>query len=162
MGRNFSRTTLITRLDKTGDGVNGKPDPGPPMVEVWGGPGGLSSESLVELWRFREVLWAFIVRHIKVKYKQAAVGVGWAVVQPVLSALLFAVFLGKLAKIPSEGVPYLLFALAGMIAWTYFSTAAGSAMESLIADQALLRKVYFPREILPLASVGAALVDLMV
>ena len=134
----------------------------PPVVEVRGGPGGLSVDSLVELWQFREVLWAFIVRHVKVKYKQAAVGVGWAIVQPVLSAILFAIFLGRLARIPSDGVPYLLFAFAGMIAWTYFSVAAGSAMESLVADQALLRKVYFPREILPLAAVGAALVDLMV
>jgi lipopolysaccharide transport system permease protein len=162
LGRNLSRTTLRPPLDKTGEEVSGKPDPGPPVVEVRGGPGGLSRETFVEDWQFREVLWAFVVRHIKVKYKQAAVGVGWAVVQPVLSALLFALFLGKLAKIPSEGVPYLLFALAGMIAWTYFSTAAGSAMDSLVTDQALLRKVYFPREILPLASVGAALVDLAV
>jgi lipopolysaccharide transport system permease protein len=163
MGRNLSRATrVVRRLDKTGDGVNGKPDPGPPVVEIRGGPGGFSRDSLVEHWLFREVLWALIVRHVKVKYKQAAVGVGWAVVQPVLGALLFAVFLGRLARIPSEGVPYLLFALAGMIAWTYFSTSAGSAMESLITDQALLRKVYFPREMLPLAAVGAALVDLAV
>jgi lipopolysaccharide transport system permease protein len=98
---------------------------------------------------------------VKVKYKQAAVGIGWAVIQPVLAAALFALFLGKLSKVGSEGAPYLLFALAGMAAWTYFSGAAGSAMESLITDQALLRKVYFPREVLPLACVGAALVDFL-
>lgn len=154
--------TLLRRSAKSGQAIAEKSEPDLPMVEVRGGPGSLSTDSFVEDWRFREVLWAFIVRHVKVKYKQAAVGVGWAVVQPVLSAVLFAIFLGRLAKIPSEGVPYLLFALVGMIAWTYFSTAAGSAMESLITDQALLRKVYFPRELLPLASVGAALVDLAV
>jgi lipopolysaccharide transport system permease protein len=131
-----------------------------PVLDVTGGRGRLSRDSLRELWVFREVLWAFIVRQVKVKYKQAAVGVGWAVIQPVVSAALFALFFGRFAGVKSEGVPYLLFALAGMVPWMYFSTAAGSAMESLITDQALLRKVYFPREILPLAAVGATLVDL--
>jgi len=132
------------------------------VVEIRGGPQTLSKGSLVELWAFREVLWAFVVRHVKVKYKQAAVGVGWAVLQPVLSAALFALFLGRLARVPSEGVPYLIFAMAGMVGWTFFSTAAGSAMESIVVDQVLLRKVYFPREVLPIASVGAALIDLLV
>jgi lipopolysaccharide transport system permease protein len=98
---------------------------------------------------------------VKVKYKQAAIGIGWAVIQPVAAASVFAVFLGRYAGIASEGVPYLLFALAGMVAWTYFSTAAGTAMESLVTDQALLRRVYFPREVLPLAYVAAALVDFL-
>jgi lipopolysaccharide transport system permease protein len=131
-----------------------------PLLEVRGGGGGLSRDSLRELWVFREVLWAFIARQVKVKYKQAAVGVGWAVIQPLVSAALFALFLGRLARVPSEGVPYLLFALTGMVAWTYFSTAAGTASESLVADQGVLRKVYFPREVLPVAAVGAALLDL--
>jgi lipopolysaccharide transport system permease protein len=132
-----------------------------PMLEVSGGPGGISRESLHELWIFREVLYAFLVRQVKVKYKQAAIGIGWAVIQPVIAAALFALFLGKLSNVGSEGAPYLLFALAGMAAWTYFSGAAGGAMESLISDQALLRKVYFPREVLPLAAVGAGLVDFL-
>jgi lipopolysaccharide transport system permease protein len=130
-----------------------------PVLDVTGGRGRLSRESLRELWIFREVLWAFAVRQVKVKYKQAAVGVGWAVLQPVVSAALFALFLGRFAGVASEGVPYLLFALAGMVPWMYFSSAGSSAMESLITDQALLRKVYFPRDILPLAAVGAGLVD---
>jgi lipopolysaccharide transport system permease protein len=132
-----------------------------PLLEVAGGPGGVSRESLRELWVFREVLAAFLVRQVKVKYKQAAVGIGWAVIQPVVAAALFALFLGKLADVGSEGAPYLLFALAGMCAWTYFSGSASAAMESLVADQALLRKVYFPREVLPLAAVGAGLVDFL-
>jgi len=131
-----------------------------PVLEVTGGRGRLSRESLRELWVFREVLWAFAVRQVKVKYKQAAVGIGWAVLQPVVSAALFALFFGRFAHVASEGVPYLLFALAGMVAWTYFSSSGGTAMESLIADQALLRKVYFPREVLPLAAIMAGLVDL--
>jgi lipopolysaccharide transport system permease protein len=130
-----------------------------PLLEVTGGPGGMSRESLRELWLFREVLAAFAIRQVKVKYKQASVGIGWAVVQPILAAGIFALFLGRFANVQSEGVPYLLFALAGMAAWTYFSGAAGGAMESLVTDQALLRKVYFPREVLPLAAVTAGLVD---
>jgi lipopolysaccharide transport system permease protein len=132
-----------------------------PWLEVAGGPGGASRESLRELWVFREVLLAFLVRQVKVKYKQAAVGIGWAVIQPVAAAALFALFLGKLSNVGSEGAPYLLFALAGMSAWTYFSGSASTAMESLVTDQALLRKVYFPREVLPLAAVGAGLVDFL-
>jgi lipopolysaccharide transport system permease protein len=132
-----------------------------PLLEVAGGPGGASRESLRELWIFREVLSAFVVRQVKVKYKQAAVGIGWSIIQPVLAAAIFALFLGKLARVASEGSPYLLFALAGMVGWMYFSGAASMAMESLIADQALLRKVYFPREVLPLAAVGACLVDFL-
>ena len=132
-----------------------------PEIEIVGGPGGLSVAALRELWHYREVLSAFVTRHVKVKYKQAAIGIGWAVVQPLLAASLFAVFLGKLVDVPSEGAPYFVFALAGMVAWSYFSHAAGQGMESLVADQVLLRKVYFPREILPLASVAAALADLL-
>jgi ABC-type polysaccharide/polyol phosphate export permease len=132
-----------------------------PVLDVTGGRGRLSRESLRELWIFREVLWAFALRQIKVKYKQAAVGIGWAVLQPVVSAALFALFFGRFAGVASEGVPYLLFALAGMVAWTYFSSSGGTAMESLITDQALLRKVYFPREVLPLSAVVAGLIDLV-
>lgn len=130
-------------------------------VEVVGGPGRVSRETFAELWRFREVFTAFVQRQVKVRYKQAAIGIGWAVLQPVAAAALFAVFLGRLANVPSDGLPYFLFAFAGMACWTYFSSAAGSGMEALIGDQVLLRKVYFPREIVPLAAVTAALVDLV-
>jgi lipopolysaccharide transport system permease protein len=132
-----------------------------PVLEVVGGPGRLSRESLRELWHFREVLWAFVLRHVKVRYKQAAVGVGWAVVQPVLAALVFALFLGRYSNVPSEGVPYLLFALAGMVGWSYFSSATAAASESLVTNQALLRKVYFPREVLPFSAALAGVLDLV-
>jgi lipopolysaccharide transport system permease protein len=130
-----------------------------PILEVEGGPGGISRDALRELWAFREVLWAFAVRHVKVKYKQAAIGVGWAVVQPIAAAGIFALFLGRFANVPSEGAPYLLFALCGTVLWTYFSGSASSAAESLVTDSALLRKVFFPREVLPLAAILAGLVD---
>lgn len=134
---------------------------GPPEIVIRGGPGRLRVDSLHDLWSFREVLAAFVTRQVKVKYRQAAVGIGWAVLQPVLTAALFALFLGRLAHVPSDGAPYLLFALAGLVAWSYFSTASTTAIDSLVTDQALVRKVYFPREVPPLAALGAALVDLV-
>jgi lipopolysaccharide transport system permease protein len=130
-----------------------------PILDVEGGTGRLSRDALRELWIFREVLWAFAVRQVKVKYKQAAIGVGWAIVQPVAAAALFTLFLGRVANVSSEGVPYLLFALSGTVVWTYFSASASSASESLVTDSALLRKIFFPREVLPLAAILAGLVD---
>jgi lipopolysaccharide transport system permease protein len=132
-----------------------------PVFEVVGGPGGISRDALRELWLFRDVMSAFALRQVKVRYKQATIGIGWAVIQPAIAAAIFAVFFGRFARLPSEGVPYLLFALAGMVAWTYFSTAASQALEGLVLNQSLLRKVYFPREVLPLAALFAALVDLL-
>jgi len=132
-----------------------------PVLDVEGGPGRVSREVLRELWVFREVLWAFAVRQVKVKYKQAAIGVGWAIVQPVAAAALFALFLGRVANVGSEGVPYMLFALSGTVVWTYFSASASTASESLVTDSALLRKVFFPREVLPLAAILAGLVDFL-
>jgi lipopolysaccharide transport system permease protein len=145
-------------------GMSAAPRPAPtntekPILDVEGGPGGISRDALRELWVFREVLWAFAVRQVKVKYKQAAIGVGWAVVQPIAAAGIFALFLGRFANVASEGAPYLLFALCGTVIWTYFSGSASSAAESLVTDSALLRKVFFPREVLPLASILAGLVD---
>jgi len=113
-----------------------------------------------ELWGYREVLFALTARYFKVKYKQAAIGIGWTVVQPLVAALLFSVFLGRFAHLPSEHVSYFVFALAGMVGWSFFSSAVASAADSIIRDQTVLRKVYFPREALPLAAVGAALADL--
>lgn len=135
--------------------------PEPRTIEIVGGPGRISADALREVWESREVLWAFVVRQIKVRYKQALVGVGWAVVQPVLAAALFAVFLGRLAGVGSEGVPYLLFALGGMVVWTFFSGAVTTGSDSLVSQQTLLRKLYFPREILPLSSLGVAFLDLV-
>jgi lipopolysaccharide transport system permease protein len=135
--------------------------PSKPVMEIRGERARLSRDTFRELWAFREVLAAFAIRTVKVKYKQASVGIGWAVIQPVLAAVLFAVFLGHVAGVKGDGSPYLPFALAGMVIWTFFSTAASTAMESLVSDSALLRKVYFPREVLPLAFVLAAVVDLL-
>jgi lipopolysaccharide transport system permease protein len=130
------------------------------VVEVSGGPGGVSVDGLRELWAFREVLWAFAVRAFKIKYKQAAIGVSWAIVQPVLTAAIFAVVLGQYAGVPSDGSPYLLFALTGMVLWSYVATVMTTASQSVVDNQTLLRKVFFPREVLPFGYALAALVDL--
>lgn len=132
-----------------------------PLLEVEGGRGRVGLATARELWVFRGVLGAFALRRVKVRYKQAVLGAGWAVVQPLATAALFTVVLGRFANVPSDGAPYFLFALAGMAAWSYFAGAATAAAESVVAEQVLVRKVYFPREILPLAAVGAALVDLV-
>jgi lipopolysaccharide transport system permease protein len=131
------------------------------VVEIRGGRGGLSRATLRELYDFREVLWAFVLRTVKVKYKQATVGIGWAVLQPLLSAAVFSLVLGHFAKVPRDGISAPVFFLCGMVPWTYFSGATGTAMESVIRDAALVRKIYFPREILPISAVLAALVDLV-
>jgi lipopolysaccharide transport system permease protein len=120
----------------------------------------LSAPNLLELWSYREVFLAFAIRHFKIRYKQAAIGVGWSLVQPLFAALLFAIFLGRFAHLSGEGRPYFLFALAGLVPWTFFSTALTSSADSLIRDASMVRKVYFPREILPLSAVAAALADL--
>lgn len=133
-----------------------------PLVEIVGGRGGVSLAGLHELWHFREVLWAFVLRNIKARYRQAVLGIGWAVIQPVLAAALFAVFLGRFAKVSADGVPYLLSALAGMSAWTFFSSGASASAASLVANQSMLKKIYFPREILPLSSIIASLLDLAI
>ena len=129
------------------------------VVTADGGFGSLR-RNLAEAWAFRDVMLAFASRQVRVKYKQAAIGVTWVVIQPLVAALLFTVVLGKLSHVSSEGAPYLLFALCGMVAWGFFSQALSVGSESVVSDAPLLRKVYFPREVLPIAAIFAALVDL--
>ena len=120
----------------------------------------LSHAGVLETWQYREVLLAFMARQLKAKYKQAAIGIGWGVLQPLLASLLLSIVLGRFAHLGSEGAPYFVFALAGMVLWTFFSAALASSAESVTRESSMVRKVYFPRQILPLAAVGAAMVDL--
>jgi len=131
------------------------------VFTVDAGRGGPTLASLRELWSFREVLSAFIVRRVKVRYQQALFGVAWVVIQPVAIALVFALFLGRLARFPSGGVPYFLFVLSGLTIWWYFSQTMAVASDSLVSEASLLRKVFFPRVIPPLAIVVAGLLDLL-
>jgi lipopolysaccharide transport system permease protein len=115
-----------------------------------------------ELWAFRQLLFFLVWRDLKVRYAQTVLGVGWAVLQPLLSVVVFTVIFGRFAKVPSNGVPYALFSLAAVVPWTYFSTAFAGASNSLVASGNLITKVYFPRLVVPLAPVLAGLVDLAI
>jgi len=116
----------------------------------------------VEFWRYRELLWFLAARDIKLRYKQTVLGVAWAVIQPLSTMLVFSVFFGKLAKIPSEGIPYPLLTLVGLLPWQLFAYALTQSSNSLVSEQRLITKVYFPRLIVPVASVLAGVVDLLI
>ena len=115
---------------------------------------------LGEVFAYRELLFFLVWRDLKVRYKQTILGVAWAVLQPLLTMLVFALFFGRLARVPSDGVPYPLFAYTGLIPWTFFATGLTMASNSLVGSAHLITKVYFPRLTIPLATVLAALVDL--
>lgn len=115
-----------------------------------------------ELYQYRELLFSLTWRDILVRYKQTVLGVAWAVLQPVFMMVVFTIIFGKLAKIESEGLPYAVFVYAGLLPWTFFSTAVSQSGLSLVNQQHLLTKIYFPRLFVPTASVGAGLVDLAI
>ena len=115
-----------------------------------------------ELWAYRELLGVFTMRDIKVRYKQTVLGAAWAIIQPLTTMIIFTVIFGRLAKIPSEGFPYPVFVYTGLLPWTFFANALTSSGNSLVGSSHLISKVYFPRLIIPLSSVGAGLVDLMI
>jgi lipopolysaccharide transport system permease protein len=123
---------------------------------------GWSPPHLTEIWRFRELLYFFVWRDIKVRYKQTLLGATWAIVQPLTTAIVFALFFGRLAKIPSEGQPYILFALSGLALWTFFSQALNGASQSLVGAAAMITKIYFPRILTPVAAVLSFVVDLLI
>jgi lipopolysaccharide transport system permease protein len=125
-------------------------------------PSGWSHLGLGELWKHRDLLYFLAWRDIKVRYAQSAIGVAWAVLQPLMMMVIFSVFLGRLAEVPSDGIPYPVFALAGLVPWTYFSNAVASATESLVASSNLVSKVYFPRLVVPLAALLSWLPDLAI
>ena len=115
-----------------------------------------------ELWESRELLYFLMLRDIKVRYKQTVLGVAWAVLQPVLSMLVFTVIFGQLAKMPSEGFPYAIFVYTGLLPWTFFSTAVSTSSGSLVNQQALLTKIYLPRLFVPSSAIGSGMVDFAV
>jgi lipopolysaccharide transport system permease protein len=115
-----------------------------------------------EIWRYRELLLAFAVRTLRVRYKQTLLGVSWAVVQPVLAVVVFSVVFGRLAGLPTDGIPYPVFSYAGMIVWLYVSSSVNAAAQSLVESRDLLTKVFFPRLVAPLSAVLPGLVDLAV
>jgi lipopolysaccharide transport system permease protein len=114
---------------------------------------------LREIWAYRELLFFLTWRDIKIRYKQTLLGASWAVIQPLFAMLLFTLFFGRLARVPSDNIPYPVFAYAGLLPWTFFSNAIINAGNSLIGSSSLITKVYFPRVIIPAAAVLAGLLD---
>ncbi len=115
--------------------------------------------NLRDLWSYRELLYFLVWRDIKVRYKQTLLGALWAILQPLTTMIIFTYFFGKLARIPTDGIPYPIFFYTGLLIWTYFSGAVTNGANSLLGNTNLITKVYFPRLIIPAAAVGAGLVD---
>ncbi|MCX7744991.1 MAG: ABC transporter permease [Flavobacteriales bacterium] len=118
--------------------------------------------SSTELLHYKDLLWFLVVRGVKAKYAQSVLGVGWAIIQPLLSTIIFTVVFGYLAKVESEGVPYFIFNLLGNIPWVYFASTVNDAAGSLVANAGLITKVYFPRLVLPLSTAVAKLIDFFI
>ena len=132
--------------------------PGPPVLRItpprpWG------ELPLAELWEYRELLYFFVWREIKIRYKQTVIGAAWAVLQPFLTMLIFSLFFGKLAHIPSEGLPYPIFYYSALLPWMYFASSLQNATNTIVENQRVITKVYFPRLALPVSSVLSGLVD---
>lgn len=115
-----------------------------------------------ELWKYRDLLWILVERDIKVIYKQTALGMTWVALQPLIAAIILAVIFGRVARLPSDGVPYLLFVFCGLTPWLYFSQALQRGSNSVVRNAQLVSKVYFPRMLMPLSHTFAALVDFSV
>jgi lipopolysaccharide transport system permease protein len=123
---------------------------------------GWHSLDFKEIWAYRELLVTLSVRDIKVRYKQTILGATWAIIQPVTTMVIFSVIFGRLAGIPSEGFPYPIFVYSALLPWTFFANAISASSNSLVGSAQLVSKVYFPRLIIPLSSIGAGLVDLLI
>ncbi|HEY9436469.1 MAG TPA: ABC transporter permease [Blastocatellia bacterium] len=132
-----------------------------PLVSIRAGSK-FAAVDLKSLWAYRELLYFLTWRDVKVRYKQTVLGAAWAVIQPLFMVIIFSIFFGKLARLPSDGIPYPLFAYAAVLPWTFFSNAVTKSGNSLVGSANLITKVYFPRMIIPAAAVAAGLIDLII
>jgi len=144
-------------VTQTQTAVAAKP-PEYPVVRIESHRGWLALD-LGELWAYRDLVYFFVWRDIKVRYKQTVIGAAWAILQPVLTMLIFSLFFGRLAKIPSQGLPYPIFYYSALLPWMYFATAMQSATNVVVEQQRIITKIYFPRVVLPIASVLSGLLD---
>lgn len=135
---------------------------GSDVVTVIVPPAGWSSLGLGELWAFRELLYFLTWRDIKVRYKQTALGASWAIIQPLFTMLVFSLFFGRLAKVPSDGVPYPLFSFVALVPWTFFANGLTQSANSVVASQQLVTKIYFPRLAIPIATVLSGAIDFLI
>jgi lipopolysaccharide transport system permease protein len=129
-----------------------------PVIRIEPSKGWVSLK-LQELWEYRELLYFLIWRDIKVRYKQTVLGVAWAIIQPFFTMVVFSLFFGRLAKMPSDGIPYPIFSYAALVPWTFFANGLSQASNSLVDSANLIRKVYFPRLAIPIATVLSGVVD---
>lgn len=121
-----------------------------------------SLEDIREIWHYKELLYFFVWRDFKVRYKQTAIGVAWAIIQPFLSMVVFSVFFGSLIRVPSDGIPYPIFVYTGLLFWQFFSSSLSETSNALLSNRAIITKVYFPRLILPIAGVAVQFVDFFI
>ena len=133
----------------------------PEQITVIKPPGRWDFVDFNHLWEYRELLFFLVWRDVKVRYKQTALGVSWAILQPLFSMIVFTIFFGRIAGIESEGIPYPLFSYAGLLPWTFFAQGLTQSSGSLVSSANLIRKVYFPRVIIPISSVLAGVVDFL-
>lgn len=145
--------SLPARIDPSQDVPDNLPRTRRAPVKGWAGP------KLRELWEYRELLFFFVWRDIKVRYKQTVLGAAWAIIQPFFTMVIFSLFFGRLANIPSDGLPYPIFSYAALVPWTFFATALTQASNSLVISANMVKKIYFPRLTLPVATVLAGVVD---
>jgi lipopolysaccharide transport system permease protein len=138
---------------------NGAPDAEETVIRL---RSGWIAIDWAELYRSRELLFFLTWRDVKIRYKQTMLGASWAVLQPLTTMVIFTVIFGKLARIPSEGIPYAVYVLAGLVPWTFFASGVAQAGQSLVNQQQLLTKIYFPRLFVPTAAAGAFLIDLAI
>ncbi|MGQ9610175.1 MAG: ABC transporter permease [bacterium] len=129
-----------------------------PIIRIEPSKGWVSLK-LKELWEYRELLYFLIWRDVKVKYKQTVLGAAWAIIQPFFTMVVFSLFFGRLAKVPSDGIPYPIFSYAALVPWTFFANGLNHASNSLVSNANLIKKVYFPRLAIPIATVLSGIVD---
>lgn len=154
-------TTELLNPQAAAEDERGRPDAAPDGVPITrlAPPQGWRLVNLGELWRFRELMYFLVWRDVKVRYKQTVLGASWAILQPFLMMIVFTIFFGRMAGVPSGDLPYPLFAFAGLLPWTFFATAITAAGNSVVGSERLVTKIYFPRLAVPFSAVGAAVVD---
>src|SRR4029079_6304904 len=123
---------------------------------------GWRSLDLKELWAYRELFWVLTTRAVMLRYKETVLGAGWVIIQPFMTMVVFSIIFGGFAQMPSDGFPYPVFVYAGLLPWTFFASSLARSGSSVIGSAELVSKVYFPRVIIPLSSVGAGIVDLAI
>lgn len=159
----YNTSIRQTQSERICDDMEHSPVSSPPAVVTKIKPATRwAALELGEIWRFRDLLVILMMRDVKLRYKQTALGVIWVILQPLIASLIFAVIFGRFAQLPSDGVPYLLFVFAGLLPWNLFAGSLQRAGNSLVGDSKLISKVYFPRMVIPIASSAAVLVDFVV